>query len=332
MLRKSVIFASPQQVEVIREPLPPPGPGQLLVETEVSAISAGTEMLFYRGQVPRDLPVDAALASLGQEAARYPLRYGYACVGRVIEAGPRADTTWSGRRVFAFHPHTSHFWADSSELLPVPAGLASERAALLPTMETAVNLVMDGHPLLGERVAIVGQGIVGLLTLALLRLSPLEWLAAVDPAPQRQALALQLGADECIELVDGRAPGTWQPVDLTFELSGNPAALNTAIALTGFGGRVVIGSWYGDKQAPLQLGGAFHRSRIRLLASQVSTIDPNLSGRWDKARRFAWAWKMLERLPIDCLVSHRVAVDDAPALYAALDSQPQNYAQVLLTY
>ena len=107
---------------------------------------------------------------------------------------------------------------------------------------------------------------------------------------------------------------------------------NVVQALTGFAGRVVIGSWYGQKQAPLNLGGAFHRSRIRLLASQVSTIDPRWSGRWDKARRFAWAWRMLQQLPVERLISHRFAVQNAPAAYHLLDRQPQDAMQVLFTY
>jgi 2-desacetyl-2-hydroxyethyl bacteriochlorophyllide A dehydrogenase len=323
-------------VEVIAEPLPQAEPGQVLVQTEVSAISAGTEMLFYRGQAPVDIAVDAALGALGQGLPSYPLRYGYACVGRVVETGRESAHDWLGRRVFAFHPHTSHFWARAGELLPVPEAISSAQAAFLPNMETAVNLVMDGQPALGERVAVVGQGVVGLLTLSILRLFPLHWLAAVDPLPQRRDLARTLGADYAIDPAVGLAteqlPADWQPADLTYELSGNPAAMNTALALTGFGGRVVIGSWYGQKQAPINLGGTFHRSRIRLLASQVSTIDPQWSGRWDKTRRFVWAWRMLERLPVEQLISHHFAVEDAAVAYHLIDSQPQAVVQVLLNY
>ena len=334
MLRRSVLFTAPQRVEVVAEPLPPPEHGQVLVATEVSAISAGTEMLFYRGETPAEVAadgaVDATLAALGQEPPGYPLRYGYACVGRVVETRHAADAAWLGRLVFAFHPHTSHFWAAPAQLLRVPEAVTGAAAALLPNVETAVNLVMDGQPALGERVAVVGQGVVGLLTLGLLRLCPLHHLAAVEPLPGRRELALASGADETFA-PDAR-PADWQPADLTYELSGNPAALDTALALTGFGGRVVIGSWYGQKQAPINLGGAFHRSRIRLLASQVSTIDPQWSGRWDKARRFAWAWQMLQRLPVERLISHRFAVEEAPAAYALLDRYPQDALQVLLTY
>ena len=333
MQRTSVVFAAPQNVQVVVEPLPHGEPHQVLVQTEVSAISGGTELLFYRGEAPADLAVDASLAALGDQPPRYPLRYGYACVGRVVEIGAGVrDASLRGRRVFAFQPHTSHFWADPAELQIVPDEASSERAALLPNVETAVNLVMDGQPGLGERVAVVGQGVVGLLTLAILRLFPLQRLTAVDPLPQRRSLALALGADEAITVVGNQPPSGWLGADLTYELSGNPAALDTALALTGFAGRVVIGSWYGRKQAPVNLGGAFHRSRIRLLASQVSTIDPQWGGRWSKERRFAWAWRMLQQIPVERLISHRFAVQDAPAAYRLLDRQPQDAIQVLLTY
>jgi 2-desacetyl-2-hydroxyethyl bacteriochlorophyllide A dehydrogenase len=304
----------------------------VLVQSEVSSISAGTELLFYRGQAPDDIGVDAALGSLGQAAVQYPLRYGYATVGRVVEAGPNADRTSVGQRVFAFHPHASHFWAQGADLLRVPDGLDAEKAAFLPNMETAVNLVMDGQPGIGERVAVVGQGVVGLLTLALLRQFPLESLTAVDPLEWRRSLALALGADAAIAVHSEGPPADWEPADLVYELSGNPAALNTALALAGYAGRVVIGSWYGRKQAPLHLGGAFHRSRIRLIASQVSTIDPQWSGRWDKRRRFAVAWSMLQSTPVERLITHRFAVGDAAAAYRLLDQQSTGAVQVLLTY
>lgn len=332
MLRQCVVIAAPRRIEVIDEALPPGRPGQLLVRTEVSAISAGTEMLFYRGQVPAEMSVDATIGALAQSEVQYPLRYGYSCVGHVIEVANQANGEWLHRRVFAFAPHASHFWVDPEDVLVVPPDLDPAIATLLPNMETAVNFVMDGQPAIGERVVVVGQGVVGLLTLALLRQFPLQQLIAVDPIELRRAAALQLGADSAIFPDGDRPPADWEGADLAFELSGSPAALNTAIALTGFAGRVVIGSWYGQKQAPINLGGAFHRSRIRLIASQVSSIDPLWSGRWDKARRFALAWRMLQQLAPDFLITHRYSVADAAAAYHLLNEQHHQAIQVVMTY
>jgi len=328
MARLSVVFTAPGQVEVAQEPLPTPAPGELLIQTDLSAISAGTELLFLHGQVPTAMSVDSTLAALDGEV-RYPLRYGYACTGRVIAAGAESDAAWVGRRVFAFQPHTSHFTAPVTQLIPVPDGLTPAQAALLPNMETAVNLVMDGQPVLGERVAVVGLGVVGLLTVALLARFPLTHLLAIDPLPARRALALQLGTHAALTPEAASSAGD---CDLTYEVSGAPAALNTALALTGYAGRVVIGSWYGIKQAPIDLGGAFHRSRIRLLASQVSTLDPRWLGRWDKVRRFAVAWEMLRRIDAGALITHRLPVAQAPEAYRLLDQEPHQALQVLLEY
>lgn len=340
MLRQCVVIAAPRRIEVAEELLPRGQPGQLLVRTEVSAISPGTEMLFYRGQVPEGMALDATLDptldAMAQRAGQYPLRYGYSCVGRVVEVAGESLTPWLHRRVFAFVPHASHFWVDPGEVLLVPEGLDPAAAALLPNMETAVNFVMDGQPAIGEQVVVVGQGVVGLLTTALLRQFPLQRLTAVDPIELRRATALRLGADSAIFDEDlgrsGAPPPGWEPADLVYELSGNPAALNTALALTGFAGRVVIGSWYGQKQAPLNLGGAFHRSRIRLIASQVSTIDPQWRGRWDKDRRFALAWRMLQELQVGFLITHRFPVAEAAGAYRLIDEQPEQAIQVVLTY
>ena len=328
MDRVSVLFAAPGEVTVVREAILEPQPGEVLVQTVASAISAGTELLFLRGQVPPGTAVDSTIQAMDGTVA-FPLRYGYAAVGRVIAAGAPADTAWIGREVFVFHPHTSHFTTPVSQLIPVPAGLNLRRAALLPNMETAVNFVMDGRPVIGERVAVVGLGVVGLLTIALLARFPLAALVAVDPLPQRRALALDLGAHRALAPDDLDAPAS---CDLVYEVSGAPAALNTALALAGYAGRVVIGSWYGAKQAPLDLGGAFHRSRIRLLSSQVSTLDPRWLGRWDKARRLDVAWSMLRDLPAEQVITHTLPVSDAPAAYRLLSEHPEQAVQVLFDY
>jgi len=120
--------------------------------------------------------------------------------------------------------------------------------------------------------------------------------------------------------------------DLTFELSGNPAALNDALARTAFSGRIIIGSWYGEKPAGIDLGGAFHRSRIKLISSQVSTIAPELSGRWDKARRFEVAWQTLEQIKPEKWITHRFFIDRAEDAFRLLDQNPQETIQVLITY
>lgn len=341
MKRKALYFDAPNQVSVREEAVSHPGPDQVLVQTLVSAVSAGTEMLFYRGQVPAGVPVDETIPSLNREL-RYPLKYGYAAVGRVAAVGKDVSKEWEGRIVFAFNPHESHFLVSPNDLIKIPESSSLEDSVFLPNMETAVNLMMDGHPLIGEQVAVFGQGVVGLLTAALLAQTPLARLVTLDRYPIRRDKSVALGADVSLDPMapdvgdqlrelfqTGSSP---EGADLAYELSGNVEALNQAIAVTGSNGRVVIGSWYGKKQAELDLGGRFHRSRISLIASQVSTIAPQWRGRWTKIRRLLVALRMIEKVKPASFITHRYSIDKAGQAYGLLDQNPQEAIQVILTY
>lgn len=318
-----------------------PARGQLLVQTLVSAISSGTEMLVYRGQLPTDIQLDENIAAL-QGDSSYPLKYGYSLVGRVVEVGEGIDPSWINRIVFSFHPHESCFLAALEDLIPVPEGIDLEDAALLPNMETAVNFVMDGRPLIGEQVVVMGQGIVGLLTTSLLARMPLFSLVTFDAFPKRRDASLNLGATASLDPIDSHAlpeariliqgNSDYPGADLTYEISGNPDALDAAVAVTGTTGRVVVGSWYGSKRVSLDLGGRFHRSRIQLISSQVSTIAPEWSARWTKARRFDTAWSMLREVRPSRLVTHRYPLTQATDAYKLLDEHPEEAIQVLFTY
>jgi 2-desacetyl-2-hydroxyethyl bacteriochlorophyllide A dehydrogenase len=334
--RHSLYYTAPRQVEVCQEDLPELGPGKVLVQTNLSAISPGTEMLVYRGEFPQDIPVDETIDALTSQFA-YPLKYGYSLVGEVIALGQGVDPIWMGRRVFAFHPHESHFVSEPAALMPVPDDLSSEQAVLLPNMETAVSLIMDGAPRIGENVIVFGQGIVGLLTTRLLTQFPLSNLITLDQHPLRRQTSRQIGANTSLE-PDASKPRAQilelmpAGADLTYELSGSPAALNQAIQVTGYAGRVVIGSWYGEKKASLDLGGYFHRSRIRLISSQVSRLAPELSGRWSKERRFDLVWQYLGTIEATQFITHRIPFQQADRAYRLIDQKPGESIQVLLTY
>jgi threonine dehydrogenase-like Zn-dependent dehydrogenase len=182
-------------------------------------------------------------------------------------------------------------------------------------------------------VLVVGAGTVGLLTIALLARFPLAALAVSEPAPLRIQAARALAGQELPAGGDEirRALGQ-NGADLVYELSGNPAALDGAMAAAGHEARVVVGSWYGNKRAGVDLGGRFHRGRLRLVSSQVSHIGAALSARWDRARRFEAAWRALSDIDTAPLVSHRFAFEDAAAAYELLDRSPEHVLQVLLTY
>ena len=333
MQRSSLFFLAPWQISIRRESLPLPAAGQVLVKTLLSAISSGTELLFYRGQFPRDIPLDDNIPTLQGEPS-YPLKYGYSLVGQVTALGPQVDPAWLQQLVFAFHPHETHFLSTPDKLLAIPEGIAPEDAVFLPNMETAVNLVMDGVPLIGEQVVVFGQGSVGLLTTALLARFPLDSLVTLDLFPMRRQLSLEAGAHASLDPAELEAIKTLQPggADLVFEVSGSPAALDLAIAAAGYAGRVVIGSWYGQKAAHLNLGGRFHRSRIRLISSQVSSLDPLLSGRWTKGRRYDLAWKMLKKIQPSRWITQRFPFQQAEQAYTLIDKDPGLTIQVIFTY
>lgn len=332
-------FTAPFSVEVREVTLPAPAADEVVVRTRYSAVSAGTELLLYRGQMPGSMSLDATLSSL-QQSSGYPLQYGYACVGEVQQTGRDVDPDWQGRQVFSFQPHASHFLATTDQLIAVPDDLSAQAAVFLPNMETAVNLVQDGQPLIGERVVVLGQGIVGLLLSGLLARFPLADLAAVEGQPDRQDLARTFGVkdvyspDEATRAVASSSDGypAMADADLIYEVSGQPEALNLAIALSGFASRIVIGSWYGSKRVPIDLGGKAHRNRLQLITSQVSTLAPGLSGRWDKQRRYHLAWDMIRATDTAQLITHNLPLEEAEWLYKQLHEEASGIMQSLFHY
>jgi threonine dehydrogenase-like Zn-dependent dehydrogenase len=209
-------------------------------------------------------------------------------------------------------------------------------------METALNLVADGSPLVGEQVAVFGQGIVGLLTTALLAQFPLASLVTLDRYPRRRRTSMDLGAqasldplvpetmDQLRSMLKGNR--TYCGADLTFEISGNPAVLDTAIASTGFGGRVVIGSWYGKRRSVVDLGGCFYRNGIHMIGSLGSIVPPGLSSRWTRARRTQLALHMIGRIRPSSLITHKFPLEKASNAFAFLDQNPSEYIEVILSY
>ncbi|NKQ36771.1 MAG: zinc-binding alcohol dehydrogenase [Chloroflexi bacterium] len=339
-MRRVLMFRGVGDVAVEAAEMPVLAADEVLVETAVSAISAGTEMLLYRGQMPPNLAVDETIEALDGTFS-YPLPYGYACVGYVVETGMAVDPNWLGRLVFAFQPHQTHFAARPEQLLPVPQGISPETAVFLPNMETAVSFVMDGRPVIGEQVVVFGQGVVGLLTTMLLAEMPLAALVTLDGYALRRDWSRRLGAmavfdpadENAVEAVRDSLPVTgYDGADLIYELSGNPQALAEAIEVAGFNGRILIGSWYGRKEARLPLGGRFHRAHMQLISSQVSHLHPRWRGRWNKKRRLELTWQMLARHNPARLISHRILFAQAPQAYELLDTQPNTAVQVILTY
>jgi 2-desacetyl-2-hydroxyethyl bacteriochlorophyllide A dehydrogenase len=330
---RAVWFTGPGQVEIREESLPALGPKDLLVRAACSAISHGTELLVYRGQIPPETTLD--LPTLAGSFG-FPIKYGYASVGTVLERGAEVTDIEAGDRVFCLHPHQTAYVISTDLAWRLPAGLDPERAVFAANVETALNALLDTPVRIGERVAVFGQGTVGLLIGLLARRNGAGRVVVVDPIERRRSLALTLGADAALApaaaIPDALSDALGGRPDLVFEASGSPPALQAAIDAVADDGTVTVCSWYGTKGVPLMLGGRFHRGRITLRSTQVGRIAPALSGRWGYTRRRATVLDLLAALPVESLVSHRFAFEDAPAAYALLIDRPAETAQVILTY
>ncbi len=321
-IAKVLSFDAPYHISIQTHPLKAPEQNHLLIKNLYSAISAGTELLVYRGEVPDNIPLDATLSHLSQPIS-YPLSYGYASVGYVEAVGSGVDTECVGRPVFSFSPHASHVMTTLEQIQFLPTDIELKQAALLASMETALSVVMDAKPVIAERVAVFGLGTVGLLVSWLLSQFPLTSLSVSDPIESRLTRAQQI-IPTPTNMTDN--------FDLAIDLSGQATTLNQIIPQMHYDGRILVGSWYGNQASNIQLGDYFHRNRIQLMSSQVSHIAPNLRGRFDRRRRLDSALQLLENFPWQQLISHLIPLEECAALYAKLNQAPQSYGQVLISY
>ena len=327
----AVWFPRARSVELRNEEIADPAPDELRVRAVLSAISHGTEMLVYRGEVDADLALDLPTLVGGYG---FPLKYGYASVGRAVAVGRDVRGLREGDLVFALHPHQDEYVVSESLVRRLPERTAPERGVFVANLETAINVVLDAKPRLGEVVAVFGQGVVGLLVTQLLRRSGAR-VVAVEPSALRRSFAERCGAEMAIAPQDGtvlRRLTRGRGADIAIDASGSPAALQEAIDSVALEGTVVVCSWYGEKPVPLDLGGLFHRRRVRLVSSQVGRIDPALAPRWDRERRLDLATELLGELLLAELITHRIPFARAAEAYALLDGRAAETVQVVLDY
>lgn len=305
------------------------------VRALLSAVSHGTEMLVYRGEVPKELPPD--LPTFAGDFG-FPIKHGYASAGRVLDTGTGVDGLAPGDPVFVLHPHQDLFTVPADLPVRLPRDLEPLRAVFFANMETALNVVHDAHARLGETVLVFGQGVVGLLVTRLLAMCGVSVLA-VEPLARRRELALEMGADAVfgpgeglVERVFGATGG--RGADVAVEASGSGSALAAAVECVAEEGTVVAASWYGTKAVHLPLGGRFHRGRVRIKSSQVGRMAPEMSARWDAGRRRGAVISHLRDpgIPLETLVSHRMPFREAPAAYRMLDEGPDDAVQVVFDY
>jgi threonine dehydrogenase-like Zn-dependent dehydrogenase len=288
-------------------------------------VSGGTEGLFFRGAVDEGTVLDPHLASLSG-TSDYPFRYGYCLCGVVEAAGAPEDESWIGRRVFAFEPHCGRFVASKSALQLIPDAVSDRRAVFFPLVETAATLILDAAPQWNDRVAVWGLGPLGALTAGLLDRFPLSSLVVRDSVAAREQRVLRW----LNRPLDADSRGG--DFDLAFDLGGTPASAAAAVRCLGFGGRLVLGSWQGRDLVLPGVGPEFHRKRLEIITSQVSTLAPALSGRWSRERRTEAVWAALQGWDVDALISHELPHSRAQEAFEALQADKSSVYQVVLTY
>lgn len=300
---RALWHVGPFSSELRAEALPPPGAGEALVATLWSGISRGTERLVAAGLAD---PVHRTRMRAPMQAGEFPfpVKYGYCAVGEV-EAGP---DHLAGRLVFALAPHQDRFLAPAAALVPVPEGVPARRATLAANMETALNAVWDSGAGPGDRIVVIGAGLVGLLVTYLCARLPGAEVTALDPQTARAPFVAAFGAAFAPpHALDG------MDADLVFHTSGSAEGLRAALACCGEEGRVVEMSWYGDRPVEVALGGPFHHRRLAIVSSQVGAVSPSRRPRWSHRRRLEKALALLADPALDALVTREVAFEELPA-------------------
>jgi len=304
-------IAAPGRGEIRTQSLPPLATGQLLIRARASAVSRGTESLIFRGEVPQS-EWQRMRCPFQEGEFPAPVKYGYAVAG-VVEDGPPEQI---GRRVFCLHPHQDRFIVPADAVIPIPDDVPDRRATLAANMETAVNGLWDAAAAPGDRIAVIGAGVVGALVAALAaRLPGAEVeLIDIDPDRHRVATALHCGF---------ATPQEARPeADLVIHASGAPEGLATALHIAGLEATVLEMSWYGTRIVPLALGGAFHARRLTLRSSQVGALPANRRQRWTRRRRLALALSLLRDPLFDLLLSGESDFTTLPELMPFLAASP----------
>lgn len=326
-------FVGPRKAEIRGEDVPEPVGNQITVEGIVSLVSAGTEMLIYKGEAnpDEDLGLETARGSF-----RFPVKYAYQTVGRVVARGEKAPEK-VGDIVFCRHPHQDYFTMTGEGWLvaPVPNGLAPERAVFMNLLGVALNSQLDFPTRFGDCVAVFGQGLVGSFCAQLARRTAGR-VVVIDPIAIRRQQALQWGADMAVDPAAAKdailEASEGRGADICIEATGVPSALQTAIESMAQEGTVVAISFFGKRVVPLILSPEFHYRRLKILSSQVSSLGSGLQPRWSFARRDAAAFDVLLQDWLVTPVTHRLPFDRAPEAYAILDEHPDQALGILLEH
>lgn len=311
MQARAFWLTTPGQGEIRVETLNAPGLNEAQVRTLYTGISRGTESRVFRGEVPPS-QYQAMRAPFQQGEFPAPVKYGYCNVG-VVEAGP---TNLRGKIVFCLFPHQDRYVVPAAALTLLPAHIPPGRAVLAANLETALNALWDAAPRLGDRITVIGAGVVGCLIARLVSRLPGCVAQLVDVDPGKASIANKLD-------VHFTTPDRAQPEqDLVIHASGSPAGLAAALSLAGFEATVLEVSWFGAQPVSLPLGEAFHSRRLTLRSSQVGGIAPAQRSRWNYQRRMATVMELLDDPVLDTLISGESPFADLPQRMAELSQNP----------
>ncbi|MFB7892601.1 zinc-binding alcohol dehydrogenase [Microbacterium sp. NPDC056044] len=297
----------PGQGEFRSEPLPGISDGEASVRTLFTGVSRGTESLVARGEVPVS-EHERMRAPFQAGEFPFPVKYGYLNVG-TVEHGPAA---LHGRTVFSLFPHQSRFVVPADALHPVPEAVPPRRAALAGAVETAVNVLWDAAPLVGDRIVVVGAGMIGAAIARVARSIPGSEVTLVDVDPARATTAEALGVG--FVLASEELPGA----DVVIEASGAGAGLQLALGIAPTDGEVIVASWYGSRAVSLELGADFHSRRIAIRPSQVGAIAVRRRASRTMRNRLAIALRLLEDPAYDALLGGTTSWRRLPEVTAAL--------------
>ncbi len=314
-------YAAADRIELRTAEVPPPKPGHVVIKTRYSGISRGTERLVYQGHVPHS--EHQRMRCPYQEGEfPHPVKYGYALTGEIVDGPPKKI----GQRVFVLHPHQQLASVEAAHIHVIPDAVPLRRATLSANMETAVNVMWDAAPAPGERILVIGGGVLGLLIAGLAAQAGENEVTLVDKDPARASVAQTLGATFALP---DTAPNEQH---LIIHTSATEAGLKQALTHAAPDGRIIEASWFGDKQVTLPLGEAFHSRRLRIISSQVGAIPPSHRDQWTFAKRMQKALAHLEDAKFDALITGEINFTEAPAALPKVLANDSSGLMTVLRY
>ncbi len=312
MKSKALWHVTKNQTTIVETNLKSSTPDQLLLQSKYSLISTGTERLVAQGQVPISLHQKMKVPYMKGHFT-FPLKYGYSVVGEVLSEGE-----WKGKLVHLMHPHQDYMLADIQSVSLLPKAVPPRRAVLISNVETAVNAIWDSQVSMGDRVLVVGFGMIGSLVARLLSFMPAVEVVVLEQDEYRKKLAAAMGF-KLLDTINTKTPF----FDCSYHTSGSSEGLQKCIDLVGKEGTIVELSWYGTKSSTISLGGEFHYQRKRIISSQVGQVPSHKSHRWNYSRRKELVLELLKNPIFDEHLTHDLSLDSSPAFFQDLRENKQ---------